>query len=114
MGKHEDANEAKCAVEKEGRRCILLSGDVADSEFCRDAVEKTVGEFGKLDILVNNAAFQEHVNSFEELTEEHFDRTIKTNLYGYFFMHTACPNVSIATSKRSLRQFGVDVDQACR
>ena len=59
------------------------------SEFCRDAVEKTVEEFGKLDILVNNAAFQEHVNSFEELTDEHFDRTIKTNLYGYFFMAKA-------------------------
>ena len=89
LDEHEDANETKCAVEKEGRRCILLSGDVADSEFCRDAVEKTVGEFGKLDILVNNAAFQEHVNSFEELTEEHFNRTIKTNLYGYFFMAKA-------------------------
>ena len=59
LDEHEDANETKCAVEKEGRRCILLSGDVADSEFCRDAVEKTVGEFGKLDILVDNAAFQE-------------------------------------------------------
>jgi NAD(P)-dependent dehydrogenase (short-subunit alcohol dehydrogenase family) len=89
LDEHEDAKETKRAVEKEGRRCILLSGDVSDSEFCRDAVEKTVGEFGKLDILVNNAAFQEHVNSFEELTEEHFDRTIKTNLYGYFFMAKA-------------------------
>jgi NAD(P)-dependent dehydrogenase (short-subunit alcohol dehydrogenase family) len=89
LDEHEDAKETKRAVEKEGRRCILLSGDVADSEFCRDAVEKTVGEFGKLDILVNNAAFQEHVNSFEELTDEHFDRTIKTNLYGYFFMAKA-------------------------
>ena len=46
-------------------------------------------EFGKLDILVNNAAFQEHVNSFEDLTDEHFDRTIKTNLYGYFYMATS-------------------------
>jgi NAD(P)-dependent dehydrogenase (short-subunit alcohol dehydrogenase family) len=62
---------------------------VADVEFCKDAVERTVDEFGKLDILVNNAAFQEHANSFEELTEEHFDRTIKTNLYGYFHMAKA-------------------------
>ena len=76
-------------MEKEGRRCILLSGDVADPEFCKDAVERTVDEFGGLDILVNNAAFQEHVNSFEELTDEHFDRTIKTNLYGYFYMAKA-------------------------
>ena len=81
--------ETRRAVEAEGRRCILLSGDVADADFCKDAVERTVGELGKLDILVNNAAFQEHVNSFEELTDEHFDRTIKTNLYGYFFMAKA-------------------------
>jgi NAD(P)-dependent dehydrogenase (short-subunit alcohol dehydrogenase family) len=86
---HRDAEETKWAVEKEGRRCILFSGDVADPEFCEDAVERTIDEFGKLDILVNNAAFQEHVNSFEELTEEHFDRTIKTNLYGYFHMAKA-------------------------
>ena len=52
-------------------------------------MEKTVDELGKLDILVNNAAFQEHVNSLEELTDEHFDRTIKTNLYGYFYMARA-------------------------
>jgi NAD(P)-dependent dehydrogenase (short-subunit alcohol dehydrogenase family) len=89
LNEHEDAEETKRAVEKEGRRCILISGDVADPEFCKDAVERTIDEFGKLDILVNNAAFQEHVNSFEELTEEHFDRTIKTNLYGYFHMAKA-------------------------
>ena len=89
LDEHEDAEETKQAVEQEGRRCILLSGDVADPEYCKDAVEKTVDEFGKLDILVNNAAFQEHVNSLEELTDEHFDRTIKTNLYGYFYMARA-------------------------
>jgi NAD(P)-dependent dehydrogenase (short-subunit alcohol dehydrogenase family) len=61
LNEHEDADETKRAVEKEGRRCILLSGDVADPNFCKAAVKKTVGEFGKLDILVNNAAFQEHV-----------------------------------------------------
>src|SRR5262249_40097676 len=89
LNEHEDAAETKRAVEKEGRRCILLSGDVADPEFCKEAVRKTVVEFGKLDILVNNAAFQEHVDAFEDLTEEHFDRTIKTNLYGYFHMAQA-------------------------
>ena len=67
LDEHEDAEDTKQAVEQEGRRCILLSGDVADPEYCKDAVEKTVDEFGKLDILVNNAAFQEHVNSLEEL-----------------------------------------------
>jgi NAD(P)-dependent dehydrogenase (short-subunit alcohol dehydrogenase family) len=89
LDEHEDAEETKRAVEKEGRRCILFSGDVADPEFCKDAVGRTVDELGKLDILVNNAAFQEHVNKFEELTDEHFDRTIKTSLYGYFFMAKA-------------------------
>jgi NAD(P)-dependent dehydrogenase (short-subunit alcohol dehydrogenase family) len=89
LDEHEDAEETKQAVEREGRRCILLSGDVADPEFCTDVVKKTVNEFGKLDILVNNAAFQEHVNSLEELTNGHFDRTIKTNLYGYFYMARA-------------------------
>ena len=89
LNEHEDAEETKRAVEKEGRRCILLSGDVADAKFCQQAVRKTVHELGKLDILVNNAAFQEHVNRFEDLTEEHFDRTVKTNLYGYFHMAKA-------------------------
>jgi NAD(P)-dependent dehydrogenase (short-subunit alcohol dehydrogenase family) len=89
LDEHEDAKETRRAVEKEGRRCILLSGDVANPEFCKDAVERTVNELGKLDVLVNNAAFQEHVNSFEELTDEQFDRTIKTNLYGYFYMAKA-------------------------
>jgi NAD(P)-dependent dehydrogenase (short-subunit alcohol dehydrogenase family) len=89
LNEHEDAAKTKSAVEKEGRRCILLSGDVASSKFCKDAVKKTVDAFGKLDILVNNAAFQEHVNVFEDLSDEHFDRTIKTNLYGYFNMAKA-------------------------
>lgn len=85
----EDAKETKAAVEREGRKCILLSGDVADPAFCKNAVDQTISELGKLDILVNNAAFQEHVEDFEELTDEHFDRTLKTNLYGYFYMAKA-------------------------
>jgi NAD(P)-dependent dehydrogenase (short-subunit alcohol dehydrogenase family) len=89
LNEHEDAEETKRAVEKEGRRCILISGDVADSAFCKAAVARTVKELGKLDILVNNAAFQEHVLDFEDLTDEHFDRTLKTNLYGYFYMAKA-------------------------
>ena len=73
----------------------MLSGDVADPAFCKSAVEATIREFGRLDVLVNNAAFQEHVNSLEELTDEHFDRTIKTNLYGYFYMaRAAVPHMS--------------------
>src|SRR5262245_31353911 len=86
LNEHSDAEETKRAVKAEGRRCITLAGDVADLRFCETAVEETVKQLGKLDILVNNAAFQEHVNRLEDLTGEHFDRTLKTNLYGYFYM----------------------------
>jgi NAD(P)-dependent dehydrogenase (short-subunit alcohol dehydrogenase family) len=89
LNEHDDAEDTRRAVEKEGRRCIILSGDVADPKFCEDAVARTVHEFGRLDILVNNAAFQEHVQKLEDLTNEHFDRTLKTNLYGYFYMAKA-------------------------
>jgi NAD(P)-dependent dehydrogenase (short-subunit alcohol dehydrogenase family) len=89
LSEHKDAEDTKRAVEREGQRCILIAGDVADAAFCNDAVAQVIMEFGRLDILVNNAAFQEHVNSFEELTEQHFDQTMKTNLYGYFHMAKA-------------------------
>jgi len=89
LNEHEDAQETMNAVEKEGRRCMLISGDVADPEFCKEAVARTITGLGKLDILVNNAAFQEHIDDFENLTDEHFDRTLKTNLYGYFYMAKA-------------------------
>ena len=89
LNEHEDAEITKRAVEKEGRRAILIPGDVAEPAYAGEAVQRTVRELGKLDILVNNAAFQEHVNDLEELTEEHFDRTLKTNLYGYFHMAKA-------------------------
>jgi NAD(P)-dependent dehydrogenase (short-subunit alcohol dehydrogenase family) len=89
LNEDEDAAETKRAVEAEGRRCITIAGDVANPKFCEAAVKETVKAFGRLDILVNNAAFQEHVQDFLDLTEEHFDRTIKTNLYGYFHMAKA-------------------------
>ena len=89
LNEHDDAEDTKRAVEKEGRSCILIPGDVADPAYCQEAVELTVRDLGGLDVLVNNAAFQEHVNNFEDLSEEHFDRTIKTNLYGYFHMAKA-------------------------
>jgi NAD(P)-dependent dehydrogenase (short-subunit alcohol dehydrogenase family) len=98
---HEDADAAvaKAAVEKEGRRAITLAGDVRDRSFCQSAVEETVGVLGGLDILVNNAAFQMHVSRFEDLTEEHFDLTVKTNLYGYFHMiQAALPHLKPGAS----------------
>jgi hypothetical protein len=85
----EDAALTKKMVEAEGRRCIVIAGDVRERKFCRKAVEKTVDAFGKLDVLVNNAAFQVHAHRLEDLTEEHLDETVKTNLYGYVFMAQA-------------------------
>lgn len=84
-----DANETKRAVEAEGRRAYPMMGDVRDAKVCRKFVEQTVTELGKLDILVNNAAFQQHQESLEELTEEQWDQTFKTNIYGYFYMTKA-------------------------
>lgn len=85
----QDANETKRAVEAEGRRAYPMMGDVRDVKICRKFVKQTVDEFGKLDILVNNAAFQQHQESLEELTEEQWDQTFKTNIYGYFYMTKA-------------------------
>ncbi len=89
LDEHEDAAETRRCVEAEGRRCLLIAGDVKDAAFCRQAVERTVQEFGKLDVLVNNAGFQEHAYDLEEITEERFDETFRTNIYGYFHMTKA-------------------------
>jgi NAD(P)-dependent dehydrogenase (short-subunit alcohol dehydrogenase family) len=86
LDEHADAEETKRCVEAEGRRCLLLPGDVKDAAFCERAVQQTLQAFGRLDILVNNAAFQEHADSIEELTDERFEETLHTNVLGYFHM----------------------------
>ena len=89
LTEHVDAEETQRYIQAEGRRCLLMAGDIKDEAVSRDIVKKTVEEFGKLDILVNNAAFQEHANSLEDLTEERLDETLRTNVYGYFHMTKA-------------------------
>jgi len=84
-----DAEETREAVENEGRQALLIAGDVSDPDFCRDAVEQTVEEFGQLDILVNNAAFQQHQKSIEELSYAQWEKTFRTNIFGYFYMAKA-------------------------
>jgi len=90
LNEHEDAAETRRCIEAEGRRCITVPGDVKDMDFCQQAVDGIVAKFGRLDVLVNNAAFQEHAESLLDLTEDRFDETMKTNVYGYFHMAKAC------------------------
>ncbi len=85
----QDAEETKRFVEAEGRRCELLQGDVMSSAFCKEAVDRTVQAFGHLDILVNNAAFQQHAKSIEDVSDQQLEETMKTNIFGYFYMARA-------------------------
>lgn len=89
LSSHEDAEETKRCVEAEGTRCLLLPGDVKDSRFCQQAVDETLKAFGRLDVLVNNAAFQEHAQSIEDITDERLQETLQTNIAGYFHMARA-------------------------
>jgi NAD(P)-dependent dehydrogenase (short-subunit alcohol dehydrogenase family) len=89
LNEHEDAAETKRCIEAEGRRCVTIPGDVKDAAFCKEAVDKVVAEFGRLDVLVNNAAFQEHAGSLLDITEDRLDETFRTNIYGYFHMARA-------------------------
>lgn len=81
-----DAERTRDAVQAEGARVLLIAGDVTDPEFCRTAVKQAADEFGGLHLLVNNAAFQQHQASLELLSDEQWDRTFRTNVYGYFHM----------------------------
>jgi NAD(P)-dependent dehydrogenase (short-subunit alcohol dehydrogenase family) len=84
-----DADETRRHVEGAGRRCLLLPGDVTDPAFCRGAVDRTAAELGALDILVNNAAHQKDKQSIEEITDEEFEKTFRTNIFGYFYFAKA-------------------------
>ncbi len=89
LNEHADANETKRYVEAEGQSCLLIPGDVREQGFCQEAVKQVLERFTHIDILVNNAAFQEHAESLLDLSEERFDLTMKTNVYGYFHMAKA-------------------------
>lgn len=89
LAEHEDAVETQRRVQAEGRRCLLIAGDVKDGAFCRQAVQRTVDELGHLDVLVNNAAFQEHAESIEDISDERLHETLDTNVNGYFLMTRA-------------------------
>jgi NAD(P)-dependent dehydrogenase (short-subunit alcohol dehydrogenase family) len=85
----QDADVTRQAIEEEGRKCLDLPGDLRDPKFCREVVERTVRELGRLDILVSNAAWQNRKASLEEVTEEEWDRTFRTNIDAYFHLTKA-------------------------
>jgi NAD(P)-dependent dehydrogenase (short-subunit alcohol dehydrogenase family) len=89
LEEHTDANETKRLVEENGRRCLLVSGDVGQEGFCRKGVGQIVKELGKIDILVNNAAEQHPQESIEKITEKQLERTFRTNIFSFFFMTKA-------------------------
>ena len=89
LDEHEDARETRRHVEAEGRRCLLIAGDVRDATFCDKAVRKVAKTFGKLDVLVNNAAFQQHAERLEDISDAHLQQTLQTNIAGYFHMARA-------------------------
>ena len=106
-----DADETRKAIEDAGGKCLAIPGDLTDAAFCVDVVERTVREFGKLDILVSNAAHQNRKKTLQEVTDEEFDRTFKTNVYAYFRLARAAlkhmkPGASIIATSSETGIFG--------
>ncbi len=89
LDEHHDAEETKRLVEREGRRCLTIAGDVGDEEFCRTVVEKTIQQFGRVDVLVNNAGEQHVQQKLEDISREQLERTFRTNIFAQFFMTKA-------------------------
>jgi len=89
LNEHADAQETKAQIEQEGRQCLTIAGDIGDESFCKQVIDQTVKQFGKLDILVNNAAEQHPQSSLEAITAEQLERTFRTNIYSLFYLSKA-------------------------
>ena len=86
---HEDAQQTQALIEAQGSRALIIPGDIGNSDFCKEAVRQTVGLFGRIDILVNNAAEQHLVERLEDLEDAQIERTFRTNIFGQFFLTRA-------------------------
>ncbi|MED1470237.1 SDR family oxidoreductase [Bacillus salipaludis] len=86
LEEHQDAEETKQLIEEEGRRCLLFSGDIGSEDYCKEVVNKTIEDFGKIDILVNNAAEQHPQKSLLNITAAQLEKTFRTNIFSYFYM----------------------------
>jgi NAD(P)-dependent dehydrogenase (short-subunit alcohol dehydrogenase family) len=89
LDQHQDAEQTRSVVERYGRRCLTFAGDVADREVCRNVIDETLAAFGKLDILINNAAEQHPQEKLEDISEEQWEKTFRTNIFGIFQMTKA-------------------------
>jgi len=99
LNEHEDAKETVRLVEQEGRRCLAIAGDVGDESFCQRSLQQTMDAYGRLDILVNNAAEQHPQESILDISAEQLERTFRTNIFAYFFMaKTALPHLKEGSS----------------
>ncbi len=99
LNEHDDAQETKRQVEQEGRRCILMAGDIGDERFCQQAVRRTIDDLGQLHILVNNAAEQHPQSSIEDITAEQLERTFRTNIFSMFYLvKAALPHMKSGAS----------------
>lgn len=95
LNEHEDAKSTQRQIEETGRECLIIAGDIGDPAFCKQVVESTVSSFGKLDIMINNAAEQHPQNSIEDITPEQLERTFRTNIFSMFYLvRAAMPHLS--------------------
>lgn len=86
LEEHEDANETKRKVEENGRKCLLISGDIGQEKFCNAVIKKAVSAFKKIDVLVNNAAEQHVQENIENISEQQLQNTFRTNIFSFFFL----------------------------
>lgn len=86
---NKDADDTKKEIEKAGRKCVLIAGDIKNKDFCNKAIEKVISSLGKINILINNAAVQYEQQNIEDITEEQLKKTFETNIFGTFFMTQA-------------------------
>ncbi|MBE4909315.1 glucose 1-dehydrogenase [Bacillus luteolus] len=89
LNEHNDANETKTEIEQEGRKCVLIPGDIGDEQFCKDIVKQTIDTFGKVDIVVNNAAEQHPQKSLANISSAQLEKTFRTNVFSFFYLTKA-------------------------
>lgn len=99
LNEHDDAKKTKEVVEKAGVKCLLIAGDVGEEAFCKSVIEQTIKEYGKLDILVNNAAEQHVQQKLEDITSDQLVATFRTNVFSMFYLTiVALPHLKASSS----------------